>query len=307
MQRKRKPAMAICITMYNEDEQELKNTLRGVVHNYNCFRAEDDKYNLTKDDFCVTIICDGYDRIPESFKKHARDKGFLDEELLVSEGYMSKDDKGVYKMNDLRDIMDDTVSDEKIPKNILHVWQVTTWDIGLEEDLLKGRRMHIMFAVKHRNDGKINSHKWFFQAFCKYLKPELCLMLDIGTQLDNYALLKLYAHMKADQNCGGCCGEIEVDLDSPNEGGMSTWLLQAAQFFEYKLGHTPDKACESFFGFTQVLPGAYSLFRWQAIKGAPLEEFFKRETRSDVPACSEANEYLAEDRIMCLQIYIKET
>ena len=117
--------------------------------------------------------------------------------------------------------------------------------------------------------------------------------------MDEYALLKLYAHMKADKYCGGCCGEIEVDLET-GEGGLGTFLLAAAQFFEYKLGHTPDKACESFFGFTQVLPGAYSLFRWKAIKGDPLEAFFKNENRTDVPSCAEANEYLAEDRIMCL-------
>jgi len=42
-------------------------------------------------------------------------------------------------------------------------------------------------------------------------------MLDIGTRPDEYALLKLYAHMKADPNCGGCCGEIEVDLADTNE------------------------------------------------------------------------------------------
>ena len=99
-QRSKNPAMAICITMYNEDETELKNTLRGIVHNYNCFRA-DKSYGLTKDDFCVCVICDGYDRIPDSFKQLARDKGFLDEEMLVSRKYMEKDDKGVYKMRPL--------------------------------------------------------------------------------------------------------------------------------------------------------------------------------------------------------------
>jgi len=82
--------------------------------------------------------------------------------------------------------------------------------------------------------------------------------------------------------------------------------VQAAQYYEYKLGHTPDKACESFFGFTSVLPGAYSLFRWKAIKGQPLDMFFKNVVRQELPTCSQANEYLAEDRIMCLQIYIKE-
>ena len=91
-------------------------------------------------------------------------------------------------------------------------------------------------------------------------------MFDIGTKPDNYALLKLYNHMEADENCGGCCGEIEVDLAgteefscptntcpgqaADNKTDIGTYLVQAAQFFEYKMGHTPDKACESFFGFT---------------------------------------------------------
>ena len=43
------------------------------------------------------------------------------------------------------------------------------------------------------------------------------------------------------------------------------------------MGHTPDKANESFFGFNSVLPGAYSIFKWKAIKGDPLEEFFKKK------------------------------
>lgn len=94
------------------------------------------------------------------------------------------------------------------------------------------------------------------------------------------------------------CGEIEVDVQK--ESSTSSWLVQVAQYYEYKLGHTPDKACESFFGFTSVLPGAYCVFRWKAIKGAPLDMFFKNVTSEQVPRCAEANEYLAEDRIMCL-------
>jgi len=47
------------------------------------------------------------------------------------------------------------------------------------------------------------------------------------------------------------------------------------------------------------------MFRWKAIKGEPLDQFFKNVTRVEIPTCAEANEYLAEDRIMCLQIYIK--
>jgi chitin synthase len=101
------------------------------------------------------------------------------------------------------------------------------------------------------------------------------MMLDIGTRPDKHSLYKLYKYMIGHQYCGGCCGEIEVDFSGSNDG----YFIKAAQFYEYKMGHTPDKACESFFGFNSVLPGAYSMFRWKAIKGEPLEEFFRNVTR----------------------------
>ena len=37
-----------------------------------------------------------------------------------------------------------------------------------------------------------------------------------------------------------------------------------------------------------------------------MDAFFKLENSKEEPSCSEANEYLAEDRVMCLQIYIKK-
>lgn len=131
-------------------------------------------------------------------------------------------------------------------------------------------------------------------------------MLDIGTRPDDHSVYKLFKYMNKNEHCGGACGEIEVDL-SDEKGISGSYFIKAAQFYEYKMGHTPDKANESFFGFNSVLPGAYSMFRWKAIKGEPLDEFFKSVTSENLPSCAEANEYLAEDRVMCLQIYIKES
>ena len=168
--RKENPKLAVCITMYNEDETELQTTLRGCLHNYNCLKV-DETTQFTKDDFLVVVICDGYERIPESLKKLARDKGFLDEEVLFQKGFMDANRELENKMNKMQDVMDESVKPEDVPTNILHCFQVTTWDFGIEEDLLKGRRINFMFCIKQRNDGKINSHRWFFQGVYKYLKP----------------------------------------------------------------------------------------------------------------------------------------
>ena len=109
--RERKPALAICITMYNEEEKELQETLKGLIHNYNCIRADDtDRYKMTKDDFLIFIVCDGYDRIPESFKQLGRDKGFLNEQMLIDEGFMTQDPKTQqFKFRDIKDLMDPSI------------------------------------------------------------------------------------------------------------------------------------------------------------------------------------------------------
>ena len=91
----------------------------------------------------------------------------------------------------------------------------------------------------------------------------MTLMLDIGTRPEDYAIAKLLKYMNAKPTCGGCCGEIEVDMSEWKNDW--SYLLRAAQFYEYKISHSPDKAMESFFGYNSVLPGAYCLFRWNAI------------------------------------------
>ena len=115
-------------------------------------------------------------------------------------------------MKNIDDIMIKELPKEEIPSNLLHCFQVTTSDFGLESELLKGRRINFMFCIKQRNDGKINSHKWFFQAMCKFLKPEYTLMLDIGARPDQNAIQKLFNFMREHPQAGGVCGEIEIEI-----------------------------------------------------------------------------------------------
>ena len=119
--RQMNPRMAVCVTMYNEDEQELKNTLEGVLHNYNCLKL-DPTTAFTKDDFTIVLVCDGYDKITEDFKKFARERHFLDEQSLVDRGFMYKDRDGKFRMKPMRDLFDDDVADEDIPQNMCHVF-----------------------------------------------------------------------------------------------------------------------------------------------------------------------------------------
>jgi hypothetical protein len=66
------PKLAVCITMYNEDEAELKTTLSGLFNNYNELRINEPDFK--KEDMVVFLICDGYQAIPKSFKEYAKEK-----------------------------------------------------------------------------------------------------------------------------------------------------------------------------------------------------------------------------------------
>ena len=124
-----------------------------------------------------------------------------------------------------------------------------------------------MFAIKHNNGGKLNSHLFYFRGFCDYLTPTYATLLDIGTEPKNGAIAKLYSYMEDDPDCGGACGEIEVDT---SEFECKSFLIIFAQYFEYKISNYLDKAAEQLFGFISVLPGAFSIFRMKAISGKPL-------------------------------------
>ena len=113
-----------------------------------------------------------------------------------------------YEMKSMAEVMVEDAPGEKVPDNLLHCFQVTTWDFGIDREILQGRRLNFVFCIKQKNDGKINSHKWFFQAIRKYLKPQFTCMLDIGTRPDDYAIQKMYNYMVANPRAGGVSGEV---------------------------------------------------------------------------------------------------
>jgi cellulose synthase/poly-beta-1,6-N-acetylglucosamine synthase-like glycosyltransferase len=72
--------------------------------------------------------------------------------------------------------------------------------------------MNFVFGVKNKHNGKMSSHKWFFDSVCELLEPLTFLYLDIGTRPDKRSLVDLYKYMICHPKCGGVCGEIEVSM-----------------------------------------------------------------------------------------------
>ncbi|KAI9312516.1 glycosyltransferase family 2 protein [Dichotomocladium elegans] len=167
----------------------------------------------------------------------------------------------------------------------------------------------IMFCLKEQNAKKINSHRWFFNAFGPILQPNVCVLLDVGTRPGNTSIYHIWKTFDINPNIAGACGEIRVQT---KKGIALLNPLVAAQNFEYKMSNILDKPLESVFGYIAVLPGAFSAYRYVALQNdsqgnGPLQKYFLGE--HGVSASSDiftANMYLAEDRILCFELLAKK-
>ncbi|RKO87517.1 chitin synthase-domain-containing protein, partial [Blyttiomyces helicus] len=174
--------------------------------------------------------------------------------------------------------------------------------------------MQTIFCLKEKNAKKINSHRWFFNAFSAMIEPRVCVLIDVGTKPSEESLYSLWKAFFRNDQIAGACGEIRADLGS----GLTYFKsicnpLIASQNFEYKISNVLDKSLESAFGYISVLPGAFSAYRYKALLNigpgqGPLAKYFEGEQRAGVVQDSSifsANLYLAEDRILCFELVAK--
>jgi len=287
----RETELFICVTMYNENEVDFTRTMHGIMRNISHFCSRTKSRTWGKDGWqkiVVCIIADGRQKV------HPRTLNALAAMGIYQEG-----------------IAKNIVNQKEVTA---HVYEYTT-QVSLDSDLkFKGAEKgivpcQVIFCLKERNQKKLNSHRWFFNAFGRALQPNVCILLDVGTKPAPTALYHLWKAFDQDSNVAGAAGEIKA-------GKGKGWLgllnpLVASQNFEYKMSNILDKPLESVFGYITVLPGALSAYRYYALQNdatghGPLSQYFKGETLHGKDAdVFTANMYLAEDRILCWELVAK--
>lgn len=287
----RETELFICVTMYNEDEIGFTRTMHAVMKNISHFCSRNKSRTWGErgwQKIVVAIVSDGREKI------HPRT---LDALAAM----------GVYQHG----IAKNYVNQKAVQA---HVYEYTT-QVSLDSDLkFKGAEKGIVpcqliFCLKEKNQKKLNSHRWFFNALGKALNPNVCILLDVGTKPGGNSLYHLWKAFDQDSNVAGACGEIKA-----MKGKWGSSLLNplvASQNFEYKMSNILDKPLESVFGYITVLPGALSAYRYHALQNdetghGPLSQYFKGETLHGQHAdVFTANMYLAEDRILCWELVAK--
>ncbi|KAF2161869.1 glycosyltransferase family 2 protein [Zasmidium cellare ATCC 36951] len=289
----RETELFICITMYNENEIDFTRTMHGVMRNISHFCSRAKSRTWGKDGWQKIVVCiisDGRAKV------HPR--------TLDALAAMGCYQSGIAK---------NLVNQREVTA---HVYEYTT-QVSLDSDLkFKGAEKGIVpcqliFCLKEKNAKKLNSHRWFFNAFGQALNPNVCILLDVGTKPGEDSLYHLWKAFDRDSNVAGAAGEIKAAKGKAWSALLNP--LVASQNFEYKMSNILDKPLESVFGYITVLPGALSAYRYHALQNdetghGPLSQYFKGETLHGQDAdVFTANMYLAEDRILCWELVAKRS
>ncbi|KAJ7647716.1 glycosyltransferase family 2 protein [Roridomyces roridus] len=287
----RRTELFIVMTMYNEDEELFTRTMHGVIKNIAHLCKRDRSKTWGKDGWKKVVVCVVSDG-----------RGKINSRTLSVLATMGCYQEGIAK---------NKVNDQPVTA---HIYEYTT-QISVTPNLQihgpeKGTvPVQIIFCLKEKNQKKINSHRWFFSAFGPLLQPNVCVLLDVGTQPGPTSIYHLWKAFDINSNVGGACGEIVALKGKYGQNLLNP--LVAAQNFEYKMSNILDKPLESVFGYITVLPGAFSAYRYIALQNdvrgeGPLQKYFLGEKMHGAGAdIFTANMYLAEDRILCWELVSK--
>ncbi|KAF6752025.1 chitin synthase [Ephemerocybe angulata] len=299
----RETELLIAVTSFNEDKMLYARTLHNIMLNIrDICKTKKSKYwrgcaeegTPAWQKITVALVVDGLE---------CMDKSVLD--LLAT--------VGVYQDGIMKKKVDGKDTEAHIFEYTTQLSVDSTPQLVLPQETDDGSNLvpvQIILVVKAKNQKKINSHRWIFNAIGKQLNPEICVLVDAGTKPGHKSIYHLWEAFYNNENLGGCCGEIYTI------GGKKLLNpLVAAQNFEYKMSNILDKPLESSFGYVSVLPGAFSAYRFRAIQGRPLEQYFHgdhslaaRLGPKGINGMSifQKNMFLAEDRILCFELVAKQ-
>ncbi|RXW22020.1 hypothetical protein EST38_g3830 [Candolleomyces aberdarensis] len=289
----RRTELLIGITMSNEDEELFSQTMYGVMKNIlnltrrrgsRVWREEAGKRVV------VCIVGDGRSRI------HPKTLDVLAAMGAYQEGL---------------------VKTRSNSKNVTaHIYEYTTPipaapSLKIEDGDQCFIPVQIVFCLKEKRQGKLNSHRWIFNAFAPILNPFVCVLLDVGTIPGPTSICQLWKAIDIDLDVGGACGEV-IALDSMY--GKS--LVKHGDEFLWSMKYLfPRLLQKAGYSLLDVLRWGrrknhlFTAYRYIPLQNnpktgkGPLQKYFRHDTEHDGDG---ANTSAADERMLRREVVSKQ-
>jgi chitin synthase len=264
----------VCITLYNEPFELLRNSLSALLLSISGQRSAPVQAATRS---CVVIIADGRNRIDPQIMRFFAEVGVIDTGRSFS------------------------ALGETVHLSRKRIDEVMT-GLGASGDLMG--EVDFAICVKDENRGKLHSHALFFQQICPVLGPELCYQLDAGTVIEAGAVSKLVAYMDERPDVAAAASRILTSTPRDSASTLSIW-----QYMDFVMQKAVTWPTEVASGYLSVIPGQFCVFRWSAVSAPssdsdgtrPLDTYL-RGLNAIAPL--ERVMFLAEDRVFGNEIVL---
>ena len=264
----------VCITLYNEPFELLRNSLSALLLSIGGQRLAPARAATGS---CVVIIADGRNRIDPQIMRFFAELGVIGAGRSFS------------------------ALGETVHLSRKRIDEVMT-ALGAPGDLMG--EIDFAICVKDENRGKLHSHALFFQWICPELRPELCYQLDAGTVVEAGAVSKLVAYMDERPDVAAAASRILTPTPGDAASTLSIW-----QYMDFVVQKAVTWPTEVASGYLSVIPGQFCVFRWSAVSAPcsdddetrPLDAYL-RGLNAIAPL--ERVMFLAEDRVFGNEIVL---
>jgi chitin synthase len=266
----------VCITLYNEPFELLRNSLAALLLSIGSQRLAPAQAATRS---CVVIIADGRNRI----------------DLKIMEFFS---EVGIINMGRSFSALGETVHLSR--KRIDEVLA------GLGAASENTSEVDFAICVKDENRGKLHSHALFFQWICPELRPELCYQLDAGTVVEADAVGKLVAYMNERPEVAAAASRILTPTPHGAASTLSIW-----QYMDFVMQKAVTWPTEVASGYLSVIPGQFCVFRWSAVSAPCSEDDQTRPLDAYLRGLNaieplERVMFLAEDRVFGNEIVLAQ-
>ncbi len=267
-----KADIVICITLYNESYQYLKETLISIGKSIKYLANT----HMSKKKVKVCIIADGLDRLSQDVIQGMKQLG-----VSIPNSYPENLD-GIHIVKQPLSL--NTIEGEGDLRSSVHS-QLSDFDL--------------LFCTKSKNSGKLDSHWWFFTKLCSFFNPEYCFQVDAGTKLESNTLHSMLLTLQKDPSHAAVASNVLIDSSNPKD------LLQSFQCMDFIIQRSIYWPAENLWGYLSVVPGQCCGMHWPSLSneseeyGSPLSRYLKGMN------CESAKEkimFLAEDRVMGFEL-----
>lgn len=281
------PNRMFCVTLYNEPLQYLNRTISSVIKGSVLSRSESEGGVLESGHYAgrdlICLIADGLEQIDDHIFNWLKTLG------IVIPQNLDMDNDALYMSSaNLR------------YRHKLGVEYIEAVDQNSECE------MQLLFCVKPKNRGKLDSHWWFFNKLCGHYQPDICFQIDVGTVLEGSTVGAMSDSLYQSSRRSAVASNVLIDPETNAPGYLRSF--QCADFVIQRCVHWP---AENVWGYISVIPGQCSAVYWPAMQGAadgatehsqqmgPANRYLRGLHHE---SAFEEIMYLAEDRVLSFEL-----